>query len=76
MGNFSISLLKDTSVASLISAPELMLGARDLTSEYFMPLQIYLLAGGLYLVMALPLSLCVRQLELRLAIKPSTQKAI
>lgn len=76
MGNFSISLLKDTSVASLISAPELMLGARDLTSEYFMPLQIYLLAGALYLVMALPLSVCVRQLELRLAIKPSTQKAL
>ena len=75
MGNFSIALLKDTSVASLISAPELMLGARDLTSEYFMPLQIYLLAGALYLVMALPLSVCVRQFERRLAIKSSPQKA-
>jgi putative glutamine transport system permease protein len=76
MGNFSIALLKDTSVASLISAPELMLGARDLTSEYFMPLQIYLLAGALYLVMALPLSAGVRQLERRLAIKSSPHKAI
>src|SRR5258708_35734495 len=36
MSNYAISLLKDTSVASLISAPELMLRARDLSSEYFM----------------------------------------
>jgi ABC-type amino acid transport system permease subunit len=32
--------MKDTSGASLISAPELMLRARDLSSEYFMPMQI------------------------------------
>ena len=30
MGNYLVSLLKDTSIASLISAPELMLRSRDL----------------------------------------------
>jgi ABC-type amino acid transport system permease subunit len=48
----AISLLKDTSVASLISAPELMLRARDLSSEYLMPMQIYLVVGAMYLCMA------------------------
>jgi polar amino acid transport system permease protein len=63
MANYAISLLKDTSVASLISAPELMLRARDLSSEYYMPMQLYLIAGAMYLVMAYPLSRAVRRLE-------------
>lgn len=63
MGNSAISLLKDTSVASLISAPELMLRAHDLTSEYYTPMQLYLIVGAMYLVMTYPLSLIVRRLE-------------
>ena len=62
MGNYAISLLQDTSVASLISAPELMLCACDLSSEYFMPMQIYLIVGAMYLCMAYPLSYLVRLL--------------
>lgn len=76
MGNFSISLLKDTSVASLISAPEMMLQARDLTSEYFMPLQIYVAVGLMYLLMALPLSYLVRILEARLSIGPVDERTL
>src|SRR5260370_42489134 len=38
MVNYAIALLKDTSVASLTSVPELMLRASDLSSEYFMPM--------------------------------------
>jgi ABC-type amino acid transport system permease subunit len=53
--HYAILLLKDTSVASQISAPELMLRARDLSSEYFMPMQIYLVVGAIYLCMAYPL---------------------
>ncbi|MBV9784048.1 MAG: amino acid ABC transporter permease [Acidisphaera sp.] len=66
MANYLIALLKDTSIASLISAPELMLRARDLSSEYFMPMQLYLLVGAMYLAMAYPLSRGVRYMELRL----------
>jgi len=63
MVNSAISLLKDTSVASLIAAPELMLRANDLTSEYYMPMPLYILAGIFYFVMAYPLSLWARRLE-------------
>ena len=67
MGNYLVSLLKDTSIASIISAPELMLRARDLSSEYFLPMHYYLLAGAMYLVMAWPLMQGVRVLERRLS---------
>jgi len=63
IGNVAISLLKDTSVASLIAAPDLMLRAQDLSAVYFMPLEIYVLVGALYFVMCYPLSLGVRLLE-------------
>lgn len=66
MVNYAVSLLKDTSVASLISAPELMLRARDLSSEYFTPMELYLLAGAIYLVMAYPLAKAAGWLELRM----------
>lgn len=67
MGNFLVALLKDTSIASIISAPELMLRARDLSSEYYLPMHYYLLVGGMYLAMAWPLMQGVRILERRLA---------
>ncbi len=67
MGNYLVALLKDTSIASIISAPELMLRARDLSSEYYLPMHYYLLAGLMYLVMAWPLMQGVRMLERRLA---------
>ena len=66
MANYAVSLLKDTSVASLISAPELMLRARDLSSEYFMPMELYLVVGAMYLVMAYPLGKCAQYLEVRM----------
>jgi polar amino acid transport system permease protein len=66
MVNYAVSLLKDTSVASLISAPELMLRARDLSSEYFTPMELYLLAGAIYLAMAYPLAKAAGWLELRM----------
>ncbi|HME21952.1 MAG TPA: amino acid ABC transporter permease [Acetobacteraceae bacterium] len=65
MTNFGISLLKDTSVASLIAAPELMMRANDLTSEYYMPMQLYLVTGVMYFVMSYPLSTGMRYLERR-----------
>jgi polar amino acid transport system permease protein len=66
MANNAASLLKDTSVASLISAPELMLRAHDLSSEHFTPMELNVLAGAMYLVMAYPLANGARYLELRM----------
>ncbi len=61
--NMLISVLKDSSLASLISAPELMLRAKDISSSEFLPLHILLWAGAMYFMLALPLSLAVRKLE-------------
>src|ERR1700683_742468 len=65
MGNYLVSLLKDTSIASLIAAPELMLRSRDLAGTYYLPMEYYLLAGAMYLIMAWPLMHMVRLLERR-----------
>lgn len=60
-----ISLLKDTSIAALISVSDLLLRARNLTSEYFMPLEIFITVGVIYFMICFPLSMSVRILEKR-----------
>lgn len=66
IGNFSISLLKDTAVVSAVAAPEIMFRARNLMNETYLSPQIYTLAALIYLAMSLPLSRLVRRLELRM----------
>jgi His/Glu/Gln/Arg/opine family amino acid ABC transporter permease subunit len=65
VGNYVVGLLKDTSIASIIAAPELMLRAKDLASSSFMPMQLYVLAAVLYFAMSFPLALFIRRLERR-----------
>jgi len=61
--NMLIVLLKDSSICSLISTPELMLRAKDIASMSFLPMHIYLLVGALYFMMAWPLSMVSRWVE-------------
>jgi His/Glu/Gln/Arg/opine family amino acid ABC transporter permease subunit len=61
--NTFISLLKDSSLCALIASNELMLAARAMASEYFLPLHIFLLVGLFYFAIAFPLSLLSRRLE-------------
>ncbi len=67
LANFGIALLKDTSVASIISAPELMLRARDLASSSFLPMEVFLLTAAIYLAMSLPIAFLTRRMEARFA---------
>ena len=62
-GNYVIGLLKDTSIASIIAAPDLMLRAKDLASSSFLPMQLYVLAAVLYFAMSWPPARLVRRLE-------------
>jgi His/Glu/Gln/Arg/opine family amino acid ABC transporter permease subunit len=66
VANYAIGLLKDTSICSIIAAPELMLRAKDLASSSFLPMHLFVLAALLYFVMSYPLSLVVRYMEARL----------
>lgn len=62
-----VALLKDSSLCALIATNELMLAARAMSGEYFLPLHIFLLVGLLYFAIAFPLSMLSRLLERRLA---------
>ncbi len=64
--NMLIILLKDTSICSLISTPELMLRAKDLAMMSFLPMHLFLLAGLIYFLLAWPMSLLTRRLEARM----------
>ena len=64
--NMLIILLKDSSICSLISTPELMLRTKDLASMSFLPMHCYLLAGLIYFVMAFPLSRITRRVEIHM----------
>lgn len=63
LGNTVISLVKDTSIAALISAPDLVMQARNLSSEYFLPLPIFLTVGLMYFCLCFPLSMGIQALE-------------
>lgn len=61
-----VSMLKDSSLCALIATDELMLTAKAIASESFLPLQIFLLAGLFYFAVAWPLSMLARLLEKRM----------
>jgi len=67
LGNYAIGLLKDTSVASSVAAPELSFRAHMLVDQTYLSTQIYLTVAALYLAMSLPLSRLVHSLERRMA---------
>lgn len=67
MLNTYVALLKDSSLCALIATDELMLAARAMSSEFFLPLHIFLLVGLFYFAIAFPLSMFSRLLERRLA---------
>lgn len=64
--NAYVSILKDSSLCALIATNELMLAARAISSESFLPMHVFLLAGLFYFVIAFPLSLLSRELQKRL----------
>lgn len=57
-----VSLLKDSSLTSLITVNELMLTGRAMATEYFLPLQIFLAVGLCYFLIAWPFSLLSKRL--------------
>ncbi|KOF15566.1 ABC transporter permease [Ensifer adhaerens] len=57
-----VSLLKDSSLASLITVDELALTGRAMATEYFLPLQIYVAVGLCYFLIAWPFSLLSKRL--------------
>jgi polar amino acid transport system permease protein len=67
LGNEFIVLIKDSSLAALIAAPELMYWGRAMQGQYYRVWEPYLTAAAIYLVLTLTLSFLLTRLERRLA---------
>ncbi|WP_141432591.1 amino acid ABC transporter permease [Bacillus sp. 03113] len=67
LGNEFIVLLKDSSLVSIVAAPELMYWARAMGAQYFRVWEPYLTAAFIYLILTLVLSFLLHRLERRLA---------
>ena len=67
VGNYASQLVKDTSIASAIAAPEIMFFARNLVTSTFQTPLIYASAIALYAAIVLPVSWLFARAERRLA---------
>jgi His/Glu/Gln/Arg/opine family amino acid ABC transporter permease subunit len=65
LANYVIGLLKDSTLASAVAAPEMMFLARKLVDRTFLGPQIFLTVAVLYLAMSLPLGQLARLAEAR-----------
>jgi polar amino acid transport system permease protein len=63
VANYAIHLIKETSVASAIAAPEIMFYARQLVSNTFETTLIYILTALLYFALSFPLARLSGRLE-------------
>ena len=68
LGNSLISLVKDTSLVSVITVTELLRSAQEVIASTFQPLPLYLGVATVYWVLCTALELLQRWLERRLAL--------
>lgn len=66
MSNTLISLIKDTSLVSVITLTELMLSTKEVISTTFQPLPLYLAAAAIYWMLSLLFEALQRRAEQRL----------
>jgi cystine transport system permease protein len=67
LSNSLISLIKDTSLVSVIAVTELMLATKELISTTFQPFPLYVAAAGIYWALSLGFEQVQRRMERRLA---------
>jgi His/Glu/Gln/Arg/opine family amino acid ABC transporter permease subunit len=68
IGNYSVQLIKDTSLVAAIGAPEIMFTARNLVVNSFETTLVYVLTAALYVAVCMPLIILIQALERRLAV--------
>lgn len=66
MSNTLISLIKDTSLVSVITVTELMLATREVIATTFRPLPLYIAAAAIYWCLSLAFEALQRRAEKRL----------
>ncbi len=68
LGNQLIIALKDSSLASTIAVPELMLKGRQMGSSTFMYMEMFIIVGIWYLIMTSVLSFVMHRIEEKLKV--------
>lgn len=66
LGNEFIVLIKDSSLAQIIAAPELMYWGKAMQGQYYRAWEPYLTTAAIYLVLTLSLNFLLSRLERRL----------
>ncbi|OCA82515.1 amino acid ABC transporter permease [Pradoshia sp. D12] len=69
LGNEFIVLIKESSIAAVIAAPELTYWGRAMATEYYRVWEPYLTSAVIYLILTLSLSLLLNRLERRMETK-------
>lgn len=67
LANSLISLIKDTSLVSVITVSELMMATKDMIAQTFQPLPLYLMAAAVYWVLSAIFEQVQRKVEQRLS---------
>jgi len=68
LGNYCISLFKDTSLVSIVTVKELMFSGQIVSSTNFQYFTVFTIVGVIYFGLSYPAALLVRWLERRMAI--------
>ena len=63
MTTFAITLVKDTALVSVVAAPEIMFFARNLNTELYQSMIVYLIVAIIYLSMTIPMARIAGALE-------------
>lgn len=70
LGNYCISLFKDTSLVSIVTVKELIFTGQIISSTNFEYFTVFTIIGCIYLAVSYPGALLVRWLERRMALGP------
>jgi polar amino acid transport system permease protein len=62
-----VSLIKDSSIVSVISIPELSFRANELMTGTLLTMEIWIVVTFMYLILTLPCSVAIQKLEVRVA---------
>lgn len=76
VGNYFISLFKDTALVSTISIGELIFRGQLIAADTFKYLQVYTIIFVIYVAISIPASLGVKALERHLAVSRSLPRAL
>jgi ectoine/hydroxyectoine ABC transporter permease protein EhuD len=68
LGNYGISLFKDTSLVSIVTVKELIFTGQIISSTNFQYLTVFTIIGAIYLAFSYPSALLVRWLERRMSV--------